>query len=206
MRRTIFIALGLIVGILALGWLLFGFFGIQALWTDRVINEDVPLAHVTDPQTIPESLEKIVANPKPAVEPAAAPEPKPVQKLVPIEPRLLARGIFNQGDSTYTIQGKATITEQGGKRTLSLTDFSVTNGPDLFVYLVSASGSENNAVRDAVDAESFVSLGALKGNKGNQNYVVPPEVQLNENSVVSIWCRRFFRNFGAADLGLLPLK
>jgi Electron transfer DM13 len=40
----------------------------------------------------------------------------------------------------------------------------------------------------------------MKGNQGNQNYHVPPDTDLGKYRSVSIWCRRFGVNFGAASL------
>ena len=163
--RPFFKVVGIIIGVGIITWLLFGFFGIQALFTNRIVNEAIP-------------------------------QPTP-------NPRVVAHGAFQQGDSTYAISGKAIITETQGSRTLSLTDFDVTNGPDLFVYAVSAPSVDNTAVKDAVSAGSFVNLAVLKGNRGNQNYTIPAEVTIDENTVISIWCRRFSRNFGSAELEIV---
>jgi hypothetical protein len=46
----------------------------------------------------------------------------------------------------------------------------------------------------------FVDIGALKANQGNQNYELPPEVDVGEYSTVAIWCRRFNYTFNAAPL------
>jgi len=53
---------------------------------------------------------------------------------------------------------------------------------------------------DAAKQAGFVDLGALKGNIGDQNYDVPAGLVLNRYRAVSIWCRRFSVNFGAAPL------
>ncbi len=37
-------------------------------------------------------------------------------------------------------------------------------------------------------------------NKGDQNYAVPPEVDLEKYGAVTIWCRRFGVNFATAPL------
>jgi hypothetical protein len=77
-----------------------------------------------------------------------------------------------------------------------LEDFRTENGPDLFVYLSSAPATAEG--RDF--AEGFVDLGPLKGNIGNQNYVVPDDTDLSKYRSVVIWCRRFTSPFGAAPL------
>ncbi len=175
-QKTVFVLIGLLIaGFLV--WLLFDFFGIQALFIDKTVDETVP------PIVISTSTE-------------------PVAKLPAgySGPLVLADGVFEQGDSTYTIQGRASITEENGKRTLSLTDFDVSNGPDLFVYLVKTPDAKNQTVKDAVGKEAFTNLGELKGNRGNQNYVLPDDLELEGDYVISIWCKRFFRNFGSAEM------
>lgn len=186
MTKTLKWTAGL-VGLLFLGWLLFGFFGIQALFMNKVVNEPTPDVSNTQTQ---------LAAPTTGATSSDATLP------VSTSPRLIAEGNFQQGDSTYTIKGKATITEQNGVRTVSLTDFDVTNGPDLFVYITSATDANNPTVKQAVKDLRFVSLGTLKGNRGNQTYTIPADVELNDQSIVTIWCKRFSRNFGAADLQL----
>jgi len=43
-------------------------------------------------------------------------------------------------------------------------------------------------------------LGVLKGNIGNQNYSLGSDLDLAKYRAVSIWCKRFSVNFGAAAL------
>jgi hypothetical protein len=84
-----------------------------------------------------------------------------------------------------------------GKRVLRLTEFETSNGPDVQVYLVAtADASDDATVKNA----GFVSLGALKGNQGDQNYDLPSGIDLQKYRAVTIWCRRFGVNFGTAPL------
>lgn len=163
----------LIIGILCLigfsSWLLFGFFGVQALFTDRMVDEEIPV--------LPSDSGDMTAE----------------------SPVLLSSGAFVQGDSTYTISGNALVIQEDSSRTLAFTDFSVSNGPDLFVYLVSSDNLDNDSIKEAARAGNFVNLGALKGNVGSQTYIIPEDIDL-KNVVVSIWCERFSRNFGMASL------
>lgn len=50
-------------------------------------------------------------------------------------------------------------------------------------------------------SRGFINLGAMKGNVGDQNYDLTPGVDLTTYRAVSVWCRRFAVNFGAAPLG-----
>ncbi len=96
----------------------------------------------------------------------------------------------------HATSGSASVLGFGEERVLRLEDFATDNGPDLNVYLVSAPGSAS----DEVIASDYVDLGDLKGNIGNQNYEIPPEVDLERYSTVVIWCVRFGVSFGLAEL------
>ena len=92
------------------------------------------------------------------------------------------------------------------KRTLRLTEFATSNGPDVHVYLVAAEVEKGN---DAVKEAGFIDLGSIKGNIGDQNYDIPAHADLNKYRTVSIWCARFGVNFGTAALdppASMPVK
>lgn len=162
----------------ALAWLLFGFFGIQALFLDRHVQDAVPLLVSS------EEMDELIATTSTLNAAEAV--------------RLLqGEGMFMQGDSTYRISGKGSVYQEGKMLHLALTDFDVTNGPDLYVYVVDTASTDNATVKTAVASGAFVSLGKLKGNIGDQVYEIPDGVDL-KNRVVSIWCKRFSRNFGSA--------
>ena len=113
------------------------------------------------------------------------------------EPMVLAKGNFR--GLAHETKGAATIHQLGdGKRLLRLTNFETSNGPDVRVYLVAAEVAKDNAT---VKQAGFIDLGSMKGNKGDQNYEVPADADLNKYKSVSIWCARFGVNFGAATLG-----
>lgn len=102
--------------------------------------------------------------------------------------------------AAHATSGTASVyVGKDGKETLRLTDFKTSNGPDVHVILIAAS--------DAQDNDNFLSknverleLGKLKGNEGNQNYVIPAGTDLSKYKAVSIYCERFNANFGAAPL------
>ena len=50
------------------------------------------------------------------------------------------------------------------------------------------------------DDGPHLDLGALKANKGDQNYAIPPGADVADYSSVSIWCARFAVSFAAAEL------
>lgn len=98
----------------------------------------------------------------------------------------------------HPTEGIATIYWTGGAaRVLRLTSFSTSNGPDVHVYMVAADDAKDIAT---VQQAGFIDLGVLKGNIGDQNYMLGGNVDLRKYRAVSIWCKRFSVNFGAAAL------
>src|SRR5271156_4466132 len=94
--------------------------------------------------------------------------------------------------------GTATIYQMGdGMRVLRLTSFRTSNGPDVHVYMVAADDAKDAAT---VQQAGFIDLGVLKGNIGDQNYPLGGDLDLAKYRAVSIWCKRFSVNFGAARL------
>ena len=108
----------------------------------------------------------------------------------------LASGQFHSG--AHETKGTATVFQLAdGKKTLRLTDFATSNGPDVHVYLVAADDAKDN---DAVTKAGFIDIGSLKGNIGDQNYDLPANADLTKYRAVTIWCKRFSVNFGTAPL------
>ena len=94
--------------------------------------------------------------------------------------------------------GTATIYRfADGSRFLRLTNFKTSNGPDVHIYMVAADDAKDNAT---VEHAGFIDLGVIKGNIGDQNYALGPDVDLAKYRAVSVWCKRFSVNFGAAPL------
>ena len=90
-------------------------------------------------------------------------------------------------------QGTATIlANPDGTSVLTLTGFETDPGPDLRVYL-----AEGDPATGAELGE-FVDLGALKGNVGDQQYVIGADVDLSRLTSVVIWCRAFEVGFTSA--------
>lgn len=108
----------------------------------------------------------------------------------------LASGQFHSG--AHETKGTAAVFQLAdGKKTLRLTDFATSNGPDVHVYLVAAGDAKDN---DTVTNAGFIDIGTLKGNIGDQNYELPANADLAKYRSVTIWCKRFSVNFGTAPL------
>src|SRR5579863_4805383 len=98
----------------------------------------------------------------------------------------------------HPTEGTATIYQLGdGTRVLRFTTFNTSNGPDVHVYMVAADDAKDIAT---VEKAGFVDLGVIKGNIGDQNYTLASDLDLTKYRAVSIWCKRFSVNFGAAAL------
>lgn len=111
-------------------------------------------------------------------------------------PMEITRGSFKS--LAHETRGTATIHQLAdGRRTLRLTDFETSNGPDVRVYLTGGAVAKG---ADAIKAVGFVDLGSMKGNKGDQNYDIPIDADLSKYKNVTIWCARFSVNFGEALL------
>lgn len=106
----------------------------------------------------------------------------------------LLTGSFRDEDRLHKGSGEATIYDLGEDgHTLRLEDFSVTNGPDLFVLLMKDPEGRDTDL-------GYVDLGGLKGNRGSQNYEIPSDVDLSEYNAVMIYCRAFHVVFSTAPL------
>ena len=87
----------------------------------------------------------------------------------------------------------AVVRVAGGNRYLTFARFETSAGPDLRVRLVLGDSTDGGA-------EGALDLGGLKGNKGDQQYELPREADLNRYQSVVIWCRAFTVAFAQARL------
>jgi hypothetical protein len=107
--------------------------------------------------------------------------------------RVAAEGLFQDGDSSHRGEGAAMIIETAeGELVLRFEEFSVTNGPDLFVVL-----SEGT---DGDGASNGLNLGENRATDGNVNYEIPAGTDLSRYKSVIIWCRAFDIVFAYANL------
>src|SRR6266540_1564274 len=106
----------------------------------------------------------------------------------------LSNGSFS--GIAHDTSGQAAIVRLASsrQRVLQLLDLETSAGPDLRVYLVAG------PVDGDSDPGSYKDLGALKGNRGTQQYEIPGAVDTERYSTVLIWCRAFSVPFGAATL------
>jgi len=110
----------------------------------------------------------------------------------------LRSGDFRDVDGAHRGAGKAQVlVSPAGAALLRFTEFEVTNGPALEVWLVKDRDPKKSA---DVSASQWLSLGPLRGNKGDQTYVIPEGTDLSEWGSVVIWCEQFSVLFSVATL------
>lgn len=114
------------------------------------------------------------------------------------EPVALLGGMFKDADSRHRGSGDATIYELAdGTLVLRVENLDVTNGPDLHVFLAPVADAQR---RDEVMAEGYLDLGELKGNKGDQNYIILGNFDPGRDWTVVIYCVPFHVIFSTAPL------
>ncbi len=108
---------------------------------------------------------------------------------------LYAHGQWQGSDDFHFARGDAFIVEtEPGVYILRVENFSVRNGPDLFVYL---SRNPDGWEEDAIN------LGDLKATDGAFNYEIPSDIDIEEFKSAVVWCRRFAVLFGHATLEIV---
>jgi len=112
---------------------------------------------------------------------------------------MVAVGAFGEIDPTRYAEGEVSIYQDAsGGWLLRFEDFSVVNGPDLRVVLsASATPREPEEMR-AGDLDYEV--GELKGVSGNQNYEIPPEIDLQQYGSVVIYSAELDLIYSSAEL------
>lgn len=101
---------------------------------------------------------------------------------------LVVSGSFMAGPYG-TASGKASVYKTSSGYVLQLTNFSVTNGPALHVYLSKEAMPVN-----------YIDLGTLKSTNGNQVYTIPNQPDFTAYKYISIHCVAFNHLFGSALL------
>ncbi len=127
-------------------------------------------------------------------DPTAAPTPVPTEAPTPgFEPHVILQGEFEGEDDFHFGNGTALLIESApGEYILRFENFSVRNGPDLFVYLSpTADGDESGSI----------DLGELKGTDGAFNYTVPAGTDIDDFKSAIVWCKAFSVLFATAAFG-----
>ena len=194
MGRRRWLIVGGIIGVIVVG--IAGWYFLSPLILDRSVDEEFPFEIPDEAELAQmESSEREALEEELMATAAAMPE-KSMEEPMPEggTPTVLHQGIFVDADSFH--QGSGTATLYGlpdGSTLLRLDNFMVTNGPDLHVLLAEGASPED---RDQLG--EYVDLGSLKGNLGDQNYEVPPNVDPSRFRSVVIYCLPFHVVFSYA--------
>lgn len=103
---------------------------------------------------------------------------------------LVSMGTFHDGEPGHPASGTALILATGTGHIVRFENFSVLNGPDLYIYLAN----------DPRLTTEKVNLGHLTVTVGSVNYDVPPEIDPGAYAYVVVWCLPFRVLFGYAPL------
>ncbi|MFE1644312.1 DM13 domain-containing protein [Microbacterium sp. P01] len=167
------------------------FFQPWRLFTTTVVDEALPPLSSASPS------ESVVPRPIGS----ASPSPTASEQAATTEPTYtdLAAGTFitHEHDTTGAVR---VVAQPDGTRVLAITGLRTSDGPDLRVWLTDQPVIEGTAGWGVFDDGTWVELGPLKGNVGDQVYAIPGDVDLTSIQSVSIWCARFAVSFGAATL------
>ena len=178
LRTGILLGVGAVVGAVALG-LALAVFQPWLLFVDVTASDDLP------------SVAPVPSATPSGTETPAEPEPE--------GPIALASGAFVSHE--HATSGTATIVQNpDGSRVLAIAGLDTSNGPDLHVWLSAADLVEGTDGWYTAGSASYIDLGPLKGNLGDQVYEIPADADLSTIRSVDIWCVRFSVSFGAAQL------
>ena len=158
------------------------------------LQEPPPAAIGAGATAAPSASPTLVTSPDPGSSQPPAPDPTPGATPVatPSATPVVRTGLFAGADEFHFGSGRATLTEAvDGSSTLRFDDFSVRNGPDLYVYL--------SPDPDGY-AEGAIELGRLRATDGSFNTPIPPGTNLTGVRSVVIWCREFAVLFAVAPL------
>jgi hypothetical protein len=197
-RRIVLVSLIIVIALaLPVGWYL-----ISPLFIDRSVEEAFPTSSSSDEIGEPNEdsmSEEFRATATTAMGDALTEPDTIMEERMPADMArmmILAQGAFY--DIAHHGMGTATIYQlEDGSQVLRFEDFEVLNGPELHVYLAPIDPVPDTI---GVELEGAIDLGLLKGNIGNQNYELPPDLDISQHKSVVIWCQPFRVPFNAASL------
>jgi hypothetical protein len=158
--------------------LVLGNYLLSPLWERSYLEETSPLEAVVPQDT--------------AMRDAMVPAVMTDAPAAPL-PGIALQGMFKGADDFHFGRGDAQVIRTAdGKHVLRFENFSVRNGPDLYVYLsVDSNGKK---------VEETLNLGRLKATDGAFNYEIPDHINVESIGSVIVWCRQFSTLFAVATV------
>lgn len=194
---TAMVAVVIVVPIAGLAWWLG-----SPLFLDREVDEDFPaLTNAVIPDGM--AMSQAQATMEAVMDDEVMVEEEMMEAMgAMLAPEAVKTGQFRDGDSFHKGSGDATIWNLGTDGfVLRFEDFNVINGPDLRVLLTTHPDPMSRGDVHADDVDYF-ELGKLKGNIGNQNYLIPNDLNVDDYHSVVIYCKPFQVVFSVAPLSI----
>jgi hypothetical protein len=181
-RSTALAAIALAIGI-PLTWYL-----ASPIWLRTSLVEAGPTAAPSLAPSPAPSVASATPSARATSQPRSTPTATPAP--TPFAPVTVASGEFEGTDEFHFGRGTASIVEvEPGRFHLRLDDFSVRNGPDLYVYL---STDANDYTDDSLE------VGVLKATDGSFGYDLPDGTDPSRFKSAIIWCKAFSHLFAVA--------
>ena len=188
MKKIIITILVLVAGYIA--WYL-----ISPLFITIEVDEALPENIITHSQSDPVEISDLTKSDSTTDEPALVEEESDdlvgfeAPEEIVEEEDIVPSGSSVVGTPGHAASGVVQVLETTGGSVIRYEDFETINGPQLHVYLA-----------NDLDAKDFVDLGAIKGTKGNINYEVPENIDLDDYKYVMYWCVPFGVLFNYAEI------
>ncbi len=193
-KRVIIIVAAIIaIPVIAFAWWL-----LSPLFISKTVVEEFPMsASAQIPENMTQSeAEKVMEGMAKLDMPAMEDMPEMPPEMD--EPVAVASGQFRDGDSFHKGSGAVTLyLLPTGEGLVRFEGLNVTNGPDLRVLVTSHPDPKTRA--DVHDSD-YTEIGKLKGNRGDQNYDVPSDLDLSSIRSIVIYCAPFQVVFSVAPL------
>ncbi len=167
----------------------FGYYAASPLWIRTELIEPDPVAAAATPGPT-----ATAGAPSPTTTSASA-IPTAIPTATPFAARNVASGPFTGTDDFHFGRGTASIVETApGVFALRLDEFSVRNGPDLYVYL---SPEPDDYAKGALE------VGKLKATDGAFGYELPAGTDPTDFASAIVWCKQFSHLFAVAPLAAI---
>lgn len=155
-----------------------GFYLLSPLLTSSELNDVDPLGYMNDMEKEQftqemQKMENITTEMN---------DPMERLHLVPYEGTFMEHG-------GHRVAGIAKVIDIEDEKILRFENFDTVNGPNLHIYL-----STNTSDED------FIDLGKIKATKGNINYALPADIDIEKYNHVLVWCVPFSVLFSYAKL------
>lgn len=161
------------IGILIVIVLGVGYWLVSPFWRVKTLNEDLP--------GLKKAMEKMSEDKKDRfIEQMDMMKEVVMEKSEPMSSGTTIISSTELVAEAHNVKGQVLIVESDGKKILRFENLETINGPDLRIYL-----SSDLAVDDAVD------LGPIRATRGNVNYILPDNTDLEKYKNALIWCRAF---------------